>query len=942
MEHVLDYEADVVFLTETWQTTLNNPVTAAAKDYGFTLYHETRNHDTKVRGGGVGILCSNKLIVKKKIPKLGRFSSFEYAVYTIKTSDYQGIKCSVMLVPVYRDQYVNIDIFLDEFNQLLEWLYMFDSYLIISGDFNIHWGSSESDAIKFNDLLQMYNLQQHVTEPTNNHGNILDLVISPVTMCSYSRRSAYPTVSNVSVNNVHLSNHYLVSFSVDHISPVSKTKVVYHRHFRSIDQTAFKNDLMNMMQIIDSNTSFKHRVSLLDSSLLEILDVHAPLHKKHVKNVTGASWFNNEYDQLRRQRRNAERKAKKSRLTVDIENFKRLRKETTLLSKSLKKNNIRNSIESAAGDQKQLYRVFHSLVDNTSEIILPDHASDDDLAERFSIFFTQKVKNIHQSFVPSTIEEEGQVRFFPGMPLTHFKPVTVSDIKEIIEEHGIKCSLADHLNQQLYKENLDIFLPLWTKLVNASLEEGSMDGLKMAYVKPLIKGGGLDQNELKNYRPVSNLPFLSKIIERVVLKQLNDHLKNNNLVIDNQSGYKKGHSTETLLIKITNDLLIASDKNTASVLLLLDLSAAFDTVNIDKLLNILFAEIGISGKALLWFRSFLVGRRQKVKIGNSFSNEIVIEFGVPQGSVLGPVLFNIYIRSFYRFIGLNSNWVVQGFADDHQLYTAFSTDDQVFMLGDNIRSVMSKIKSWMDSFFLKLNESKTKVIVFASPRIRKCLGINGVFLENTCVRFPNVVENLGVMLDTELTFKNQVLKCAQSCFEIIRKISKIRVFLSISERKILVTSLVLSQLDYCNGLYYNINNSLLNKLQSVQNCAAKLIYNKRKFDKGLGDMFVSLHWLKVKERIVFKVLLLVHKCVYGESAVYLNEMLMPSYSFLRTGKLINVRTNFVNTIGAFSVCAPKLWNNIPHELRFETSNVTFKRKLKHFLFNYSQSYFQSL
>ena len=508
-------------------------------------------------------------------------------------------------------------------------------------------------------------------------------------------------------------------------------------------------------------------------------------------------------------------------------------------------------------------------------------------------------------------------------------------MKSLILEHGVKCSIADVFPADMINDNLDIFLPVWTDLVNASLKEGTIDGLKTAIVNPLIKDHNLDVEVLKNFRPVSNLPFLSKIIERVVHKQLNKHMEDNGLIIDHQSGYKKGHSTETLLVKITNDLLIASDKNTATVLLLLDLSAAFDTVHIDKLLTILFSEIGIRGTALAWFKSYLHGRTQKVKIGNSYSEEVIIEFGVPQGSVLGPVLFNIYIRSFYKFVRLNTSFDVQGYADDHQLYSSFSMNNQRFILGQNILDALNMVKYWMNSFYLKLNESKTNVIVFYPPRLESTVDkINGLFIGSKCVRFPSNVKNLGVLLDNKLSFKAQVNQCVQSCFLTIRKISSVKCFLDRDQRKVLVTSLVLSQLDYCNGILYNIGNDTLKRMQAVQNCAAKLIYDRRKYESGLSSLFTSLHWLKVKERIIFKILLLVHKCLYCiNSPAYLNDLLSLTDNFIRTGNLIIVRTKYSSSHGAFSVCAPHLWNKLPLAIKIETCTVHFKRKLKRHLFD---------
>ena len=937
MGHIVDYKADIVFLTETWQKTAHSAVTATIRRYGYTPYHQVREHDDKSRGGGIGILCSNQYELKMKKLKLPKPQSFEFCVYSLAVQDANGKKYMVLLIPVYRDQYISMDIFLDEFDQLLQSLVLMNAYLIISGDFNIWWGTSSEDVVKFKDLLDSFNLMQHVTKPTNNFNNILDLVITS-NYAQNSKSTFKPSISDVTVHDMSLSDHYLVNFQVDFIKCVKKkTKVIYHRHYKSIDRDVFRQDLSILMfeQLSDyKNAPFATRSVMFNNSLSDLLDLHAPLKEKVIKDVPGCSWFNHEYILLRRQRRKAEKVAAKSGLSIHKDIFVRLRKETTQLAKSLKKAHINNSLLLAKGDQKKLFSVFNNLVDGNHDAQLPDHQSEKELANRFSNFFIEKVKRIRDSFGSQESTSQLVPVSFSGKVLSDFELVTVNDMKCLIMEHGVKCSIADVLPADLINEHLDLFLPVWTDLVNASLTEGTMDGLKTAIVKPLVKESNLDVEILKNFRPVSNLPFLSKIIERVVHKQLNKHMENNNLNIDNQSGYKKGHSTETLLIKITNDLLIASDKNTATVLLLLDLSSAFDTVHIDKLLTILFCEIGIRGTALSWFKSYLHYRTQKVKIGNSYSEEVLIEFGVPQGSVLGPVLFNIYIRSFYQFVRHNTSFDVQGYADDHQLYSSFSMNNQKFMLGKNILDGLNMVKHWMNTYYLKLNEGKTNVIVFHPPRLESTVDkINGLFIGSKCVRFPCNAKNLGVLLDNKLTFKAQVNQCVQSCFSTIRKISSVKCYLGHDQRKVLVTSLVLSKLDYCNGILYNISSDTLKRMQAVQNCAAKLIHDRRKYDSGLSSLFVSLHWLKVKERIVFKILLLVHKCLYCISPVYLNDLLSLTDSFIRTGNLISVKTNYASSHGAFSVCAPQLWNKLPLDIKFETCTVLFKRKLKSHLFD---------
>ena len=459
-----------------------------------------------------------------------------------------------------------------------------------------------------------------------------------------------------------------------------------------------------------------------------------------------------------------------------------------------------------------------------------------------------------------------------------------------------------------------------------------MASLKSAVILPLIKEltSSTDIDDYKNYRPVSNLIFISKLIERVVDIRLQEHLDKNNLNHDKEYGYKKRHSTEMLLTKVINGLFESCDRNIPSIVLLLDLSAAFDTVDHEKLLEILFRDIGITGIALEWFRSFLKDRTQKVKVGDAFSEVVDLLFGVAQGSILGPRLFNIYIRSLYKHVE-PTQFDIEGFADDHQLVKQFVVALQPIALGEDICNCLNSISVWMKEHFLCLNESKTKILVVAPPAIKEQILINGVILENSCIRFVDSAKNLGVIIDSFLSFEKQIDKVVKSCFNTIRKLSKVKMFLTQQHLQTLVSSLIFSNLDYCNSLYYGLPESAIQKLQRVQNCAARLVCkNGTPFRKSLDGVFTELHWLKVKFRIIYKILLIVHNCLHDNAPNAVAALLRYSESE-RTMKL--KETSFRNSYGAraFSHVAPKLWNLLPENIRNHHNTLEFKKKLKSFL-----------
>ena len=350
----------------------------------------------------------------------------------------------------------------------------------------------------------------------------------------------------------------------------------------------------------------------------------------------------------------------------------------------------------------------NNLLDKPKSSVLPKTNSPLDLANRFNDYFCDKIVKIRSSFTSpgSIIMQDYRAPSFPieNATLKEFEPLTEPQLLKIIKSAPIKTSPDDPIPATVLKNCIDTILPDLVQLVNLSLSTGDMDGLKDSLVTPLLKKAGADPEVLANFRPITGITYLGKLIERAALPQVNQHLVLNRLHIPNQSGYKPGHSCETLLVRLVNDILLNMDDSKCTVLLLLDLSAAFDTVDHDILLEILFKEIGIRDTALQWFRSFLKGRRQAIIINGTKSGYRDNAFGVPQGSVLGPVLFNIYVRGLIRYLE-GFGFTIHGYADDHQVLKSFRIEFQFATIKHSLPKCLELVSLWMKKFFLKLNNN---------------------------------------------------------------------------------------------------------------------------------------------------------------------------------------------------------------------------------------------
>ena len=422
-------------------------------------------------------------------------------------------------------------------------------------------------------------------------GHTLDVVIT---------RKNDPIVDKITITQYNLSHHFLIDFVFKMQPKETKIKTIIYRDIKNIDSKKFSEDIAADFELLPKETDLKGKIMNYNTVMTKAIKKHAPLKTREIKVVPQAPWFDEEYAVLRRQRRKAEKKYKKTGLQCDKELYNTLRKRSTSLAKDKKKTFISNKLASIDSN-KNLFSVVNNLLDNSQESILPTGQSDEILANEFSKYFSDKVKKIRSSIKFDDIQNT------PRNPNTTVEPLSQFKLAKIVTSFGIKCSPEDPVPVTVIKNNLELLLPYWLEIVNLSLEMGSMECLKSAVILPLIKdlGSLVDRNDYKNYRPVSNLLFISKLVERIVNDRLEEHMMKNNLHSGHQFGYKKHHSTEYLLLKIVNNLLLAFDNNMPSIVLFMDMSAAFDTVDHAKLLDILHCDVGICGTAYDWCESFL-------------------------------------------------------------------------------------------------------------------------------------------------------------------------------------------------------------------------------------------------------------------------------------------------------------------------------------------------
>ena len=717
---------------------------------------------------------------------------------------------------------------------------------------------------------------------------------------------------------------------------------LFLKSWRKTDWSAFNN----AVELPLSLNQHIHCPNDLANLLLEIfstaVEEAVPSEKRSLKQMI-CPFFDEELEFLKRHRRKREKFYQKNpsietktEFQLSISNYKKVfrKKKLAFFDKNINQNlNLRSKFSN-----------FNQLLGVHGEQKLPKSwGSHSKTAEEFRKYFTNKIVDLRNSIPNPTKTKLTDVsvssHIFHFSPLHEFKLIEIHKLNTALRNLSNSYCDLDPIPTSVAKQTFHLWSNHFINLANSSFEQGVYpDVFKVAIIKPKLKKVSLDPEVAKNYRPLANTIFFSKLLERLATDELKRYLEENKLLDVTQSAYRTDHSTETCLLKTVNNNLTDLNLDKKVLIIGLDLSAAFDTIDYNIFADILEKRFRITGKCKNWIMSYLNTRKQKVQIGNKFSFDSDVNYGVPQGSILGPLLFTMYITPIGDFMRQNElNYQI--YADDTLILSNLSQTD----INSQINNITTKLYNLFQVFNemkLKVNAEKTEIMLISS-RKRK-LQINEVQLADELLTLKPKIVSLGVILDQHLSMSDHVNSVARSCYNELRKLYKIKHYLTLETRKVAVQNLIISRLDYCNSLLSGINKMDIMKLQRVQNAACRFIFSLYKYESCKDFMF-NLHWLPVEKRIDFKILIFVHKIMHNCPAPeYIRSLitLQPKNDSKRSvnlWKAVPVRSK--NSYGdrTFSIRGPKLWNNLPINLRKISNHYMFRRELKSFLFT---SYYQ--
>ena len=587
------------------------------------------------------------------------------------------------------------------------------------------------------------------------------------------------------------------------------------------------------------------------------------------------------------------------------------------------------------GNTNAIWKIINNCLPKKSKSRPIIHDNPISLANRFNEYFTSVGSSAAQEAYDFACVHNYHIN--PAVPtllrtpddcpdLFRFIPVLEKDVECVIK--GFSSNIApgrDKIATRVLKDCLPVIIPNIASTIDNSFRSNCFPKVwKMAEVTPVLKSG--NPEDPCNHRPLSLLPMLSKVSERLAQRQFVDYITTNKKLSENQSGNRKCHSTETALLHVTDDFFMAIDKSEVSVVVLLDMSKTFNSIRYDLLLQKL-QSIGVASSSLEWFHNYLSGRSQRVRIGDAISDPLPLKYGVPQGSILGPVLFTIYVNDL---LSVPAHCKSVCHVDDCKLYLSFRSTDIARVFG-YLNEDLREICRWCCQNSFLINPVKTKILLDGVPQLLRKLPPTSISLLGKEITPVPVAKDLGVYIDQSLTYNDHVAKTTSNCIFKLVQISRIKHLLDRKTLLLLTNAFVFSTMYYCSTVWANTSQRNIKKLQLVQNFAARIVLGFKKFDH-ISQGIKSLNWLTVKERLYFNDAVMVFKCVNNLVPEYLADMFVPRSRIhsrvTRSCNLLHIpRCRLSSGQRAFTYRGCKLWNNLPNDLKAAENVNAFRLRL---------------
>lgn len=838
----VDSGFNIIAVSETWFKNKSSTSIPGYKE--FTVNRGERH------GGGVAVYLSNELDGKVIAYSNGESLYPEFLMLEV------SLKYDKILVAcMYRPPKIgHCDIF---FNELTSHIIKY-KYTIVCGDFNIGLESKSTETRRMLNLLDECNIELLALQPTYHTPSCdttLDIIASNCNelILDFGQTPA-----------PGFSDHDLIYGVFNFHMPKQEPRMITCRDFSNFSKEEFCNDIISLpWKDIYNATDIEDKVFIFNSYFTSTVDKHAPMKTFKAKNKS-APWMTKEIRKLLKKRNKARKKCIVSKSDVDYECFRTLRNKAKQEVKKAKERYYSNLFNSTNSCNK-MWSTVRSLCNdktNTSEVSeLVSGMSTDDLNE----YYVSVGKDRGPVTTLNTANYYDNLPTPPGEKF-HFKYVFANEVSSAILSIKSNATGPDCISVLFLKHCLDVITPVIEHLYNFCLQSSVFPvAWKMANVKPIPKTK--QPTAFKDYRPVSILSVMGKAFEKIVYAQI--IITINGFLNPLQSGFRKHHSTITALQKVSDDIRRGIDDRMITLLVLLDLSKAFDCVQHSILLSKL-KSIGFSGSALQWVTNYLSSRFQRVHISkNCCSMWEQIAAGVPQGSVLGPLFFALYINDLPNIL---KNCKFHIYADDVQLYSHCSSDqvnNAVELVNEDIISVVN----FLQNHNLYVNAGKTQPIIIGTRNYLNMLNnVKNIKVNNEAVQYKETVLNLGITFDQTLSWKEQAKYSSKKIFGSIAQIRRNATCMPANVRRNVVQALIFSVIDYGLSVCCNMSKETCGVLQKAQNAAVRFVGDIKKTDH-ITRYYAEYGWLKVPDRLELALVSNVWKTIKYEQPRYLYEML---------------------------------------------------------------------